>query len=246
MSYPSKDQLERTKISIEIVTYATAISLILLAVFNAGYLIEKVARTFKESGVKLDEVNLFNTVKFKISDALAAADSTAEELKTALGLVVCQANNACSTEQKAQVDRIKANAPALNASVTRVQQDLKDALAQSERVVERVEQQNASAVQTRAQAAGGWIALVGADRTLDSAEFEVNRIKPAFPQTVILFAEGWYRTVVRFNNEAEARAAVPRLSTLTNRQPYVRSFNEWCPGAVSDDRGVIKCGARAS
>jgi hypothetical protein len=227
MGYPTKDALDRAKASLEIVTHVTVVALIVLAIWKAEFFIEKVVKTFRQAGLRISEINL-GVIKLQI-DALAVAQSSTEDLKEARQLVLCQSKNGCSTEQRNKIGQLVSQISELEKATASTQQQLKEAIRTSDEVVRQAQQQVAPV-------SGLWVAVAGADSTLPGAKDEVRKLSATFPKAEVLFRRSYYLTVIRFDSEVEARAALPALERAVgrDRQPYVRPFNDFCPNATKE------------
>jgi hypothetical protein len=244
MPYPTKDQLERAKLSLEMVVYVVVISVVILLLWRGDYFAGKIGQAINRAGLKVEEVNLW-LIKLKVSsDTLSTAQATLADYKA---LIACTHRRNCTPAQVTSVESLVGGIS--NPQTATVEREINEAIQQTEQLVQTAEERIARDqpalrdVIAQRTAAGGWIALIGADRTLPAAQDEVDRVKSSFPRTDILFADGWYRTVVRFDSEADARAASSQIRSLTKREPYVREFNLWCPGAVAQP-GFTRCGSR--
>jgi hypothetical protein len=239
MPYPTKDQLERAKLSLEMIVYVVVISVVVLLLWRGDYFAAKIGQAISRAGLKVEEVNLW-LVKLKVSsDTLSTAQATLAEYKT---LVACAHRRTCTPVQVTAVEALITGATSPQTAA--VEREINEAIQQNEQLVQTAEERVArDQPVSQRSAGGGWMALAGADRTLPAAQYEVDQLKVAFPRTDILLADGWYRTVVRFDSEADARSSMAQIRNLTKREPYVREFNAWCPGAVAQP-GFIRCGSR--
>jgi hypothetical protein len=227
MPYPTKDALDRTKVSLEIVTHIAVVTVIILGIWNANFFIDKVVKTFKQAGLNISEINL-GVIKFQI-DALAVAQSSTQDLKDARELVVCQSKNGCSPEQKDRIVKLVGQIGELDKATASTQQQLKEAIRASDQLVQQVQQQSPPVT-------GQWVVVAGADSTSAGAKDEVRKLSTTFPKAEVLFRRSYYLTVIRYGSETEARTALPEVERVVgrNRQPYVRAFSEFCPNATKE------------
>jgi len=86
-----------------------------------------------------------------------------------------------------------------------------------------------------------WSIVVGADRTLDSAEFESNRAEAQGYVPTIYLRDGWYRTTIdRFRTKTDADRALIAISSRISEGSYVVRLSDWCPNA-QDQETHINC-----
>lgn len=82
-----------------------------------------------------------------------------------------------------------------------------------------------------AQAVGGEnVAIVaGADRSLASAQTEVERLKAAgFNEAQVVKRGDWYRTVVPVQRKEESAAALDRIKSQVRQSAYAVDLDKWC------------------
>jgi len=92
----------------------------------------------------------------------------------------------------------------------------------------------------RSATAGPWVVVMGADKTLESAQDELNRARQAgYPAARILLREGWYRTVVPFAEKSDAVQALDVISRLRNGS-YVRQLDQWCSRLIPSEEGEFE------
>jgi muconolactone delta-isomerase len=93
---------------------------------------------------------------------------------------------------------------------------------------------------------GQWAVVAGADREVDAAMFEVNRLKEQGYRIVQLWRrDGWYRTVIIFKNREAAENNLNRLKREFRKTAFITNLNEWCPEPVEIEDGLIfECSSR--
>lgn len=94
--------------------------------------------------------------------------------------------------------------------------------------------------------AGGWGIVVGGDVDLAAAQDEVARARKAVTQAAlpaldvrVLQRGAWFRTVVVFAREADARSALPTLKRVRD-SAYPVALERWCPEPVARE-GHLLC-----
>jgi hypothetical protein len=237
LAFPSKDQLERAKLTLELIIYFTVVIFIAVAVIAPQRISQALSSVFARSGAQLEEVDLL-FVKFKLTDTLSDAQSTIITLRK---LVVCEKARTCTPEQSQAIDKYVSEGDKPGATTTA----LTDAIKNAESIRAKIQQQTTSEGRAEVVAkSDNWIVIFSASQSLDGAKFEIGNTKKDFPKTQILFSDGWYRTVVVFDTESEAKNAVGKIASLTRQQPYVRNLNAWCPNAVAK-ADFTQCGSAA-
>jgi hypothetical protein len=74
-----------------------------------------------------------------------------------------------------------------------------------------------------------WIVVLGADRTLDEASFEVRRAeKQGYDNAQVIKRAGWYRTVIPFDTEERAQSELANISENLRQGAYIRDLLTWC------------------
>lgn len=177
--------------------------------------------------------------------------------------------NKLQDTQKALIserDSVRAELDALQSKKTNVSEELKalelklenaketareaeKALDASAETLENISQGKGNA-QEQAQVAlknvqitsgGRWI-VIGADRNLDGAQYEVQRAKKlGFANVGIYLRDNLYRTSIELPTEAEAKTRLPEVRKRLNDGAYLRDLNQWCP-SPQDRRAYFQCG----
>lgn len=87
---------------------------------------------------------------------------------------------------------------------------------------------------------GQWAVVAGADRELDAAMYEVNKLKEQGYHMVQLWRrDGWYRTVIIFENRETAENNLKKLKRVSRETAFITNLNEWCPEPVEIEDGLI-------
>lgn len=121
-------------------------------------------------------------------------------------------------------------------------------LAESTAALENISQGKGNA-QEQAQVAlrnvqiatgGRWI-VIGADKTLEGAQFEARRAKKlGFASVGIYLRDNLYRTSIELPTEAEAKARLPEVRKRLNEGAYLRDLTQWCPNP-QDRKTFFQC-----
>jgi hypothetical protein len=232
MGYPTKDHLERAKLSFEIFAYLALITLFVVIVFFHRGVIQRVQAAMGDVGIKVDELNAFG-VKLKLAtESLTISRSSIENLTT---YIVCLQNLDCSPDQLKEISQITTGkSPRVTSIESRIDESIRETESAIRAIDRRVEQASAS----QQDASSDWILIFGADRSIEAAEWEISKVKNRFSRTQILFSDSWFRPVVRFATEQEARFSIPEIAKLVGRQPYVRYLGTWCRNPIAQPRYV--------
>jgi hypothetical protein len=236
LSFPSKDQLERAKLTLDVLVYFSVIIFIVVAIIAPQRITQALSGAFAQSGARLEEVDLL-FMKFKLTDTLSDAQSTIIELRK---LVVCEKSSNCTSDQVKTINTYVSEGDNRGSVATA----LGDAIQKVEKLRDVIPQQVTPSGQADAVSkSGDWVVIFSASQSLEGAQHELKAVQKDFPTTTrILLGGGWYRSVVAFGVESDAKAAVSKIRDITHQQPYVRNFNTWCPNAVSKG-DYTQCGA---
>lgn len=89
-----------------------------------------------------------------------------------------------------------------------------------------------------------WVVVIGADRTPKDADWEKNKTinNEGFKGTEIIYRDDsykWYRTVIPFATEQEAKEALPKIKTFQN-DAFIRDLNKWCEKLEPKESNSVK------
>ena len=198
----------------------------------------------REAGfVKADlfgfELNLedIQEAKIEAGDALQQI----ERLQADLGEVPQQLEQLQSQARDPAVRRQATElSTRVNASLVQtqaVQQDLKETLDRQDRIYEQVAAE-------RPAVTGEWVVVVGADRDLDAARFELRRLQRlGFERSWICERKGAYRTVAVFASRREADAALGRIQQSLRSSAFVADLSVFCPSRERKADDLFVCAA---
>lgn len=83
--------------------------------------------------------------------------------------------------------------------------------------------------QAASVSAGSTVVVAGADKTLDGAKFEVDKLKQAGVENAQIVKKGdWYRTVVPLENVEDRASTLNQIKTTINRSAYEVNYEKWC------------------
>lgn len=86
-----------------------------------------------------------------------------------------------------------------------------------------------------------WAVVFGADRTLEEAQAEVNRLARQTPYKTaqIFLRSGSYRTVVQFDSRSAAEEGLGQMRVIRSSS-YLIDMHRWCPN-TQQQRGYLDC-----
>ncbi len=89
---------------------------------------------------------------------------------------------------------------------------------------------------------GEWIIITGGDKTLDAAQYEVNKAKnEGYKQVSIYYRNNYYRTVIGpFGSKDDASLELIEIKHRLNKSAYVVNQNSWCKSSTKEN-GFIQC-----
>lgn len=71
--------------------------------------------------------------------------------------------------------------------------------------------------------------VAGADKSLESAQTEVDKLKAAgFTDAQVVKRGDWYRTVVPVQNNEDSAAALGKIKSQVRQSAYAVDLNKWC------------------
>jgi hypothetical protein len=89
-----------------------------------------------------------------------------------------------------------------------------------------------------------WVVVVGADRTPKDANYEVQKAKDkGFKDAKIIYRDDsykWYRTVIPFETEEDAKKELLRISKEIREDSFIRDLNKWCENLESKELNSVK------
>lgn len=232
MSEETKTRLEIWGLRLDLLVKAAVCVLIVVLVFFPG----KILSSLNSGDVKVSDVEIFG-VKIKIdSDADEQVEALRQRLADTLDeagtfrlnaenlnvLLSCTVNKKCTEQQQTEISSLVGLAvePVAERSAL---SDLQESVVSSESAAEE------------------WIIVVGADKTLESAEFERSKLTDAGFEGQIVRRGSWFRTIALFPDGTLAQAAEQQIRTIMNRDVYVLPFSSWCKAPSSGGDGLVVC-----
>lgn len=231
MAFPTKDGLERTKLSLEILTYAGAVAAIAVFVLNPGV----VGAWLKSLGVSslstpLGDVKFAEDAVRASTDKLAISRDATAELQARLDVTTkaleCERSADCTPAPATpSTAAIVAGNIAAYKTATQVVSALNTQVQRNETALAKIT--------PAPSVTGQWLVVVGAEPTAAAAEFERQKLARTYPQAKVIQRDGFYRTVIPFDTTTEARAANAAIEKSTGTVPYIRSEADWCGRATN-------------
>jgi hypothetical protein len=237
MGFPSKEALERFKLTLDVVTPFVVIVIVLLVAANLTWVTASLVKKLEGAGFHITKVQAFG-VEAELEQAQTKVQAT-EATLVAQNQVVAKAKQAldCGPTNctAAQIDNAKAQLSILSQGVD-------NALAQTRSVAAQLDQANAPAT------ASDWVAVISADTNQPEAAFEADRAKKhGFSGLIETVRRGkWLRTVIHFGSATDANNALAGIQAMTGRTPYLRDFSAWCPTPTKETDGLRVCGQSGS
>jgi hypothetical protein len=86
-----------------------------------------------------------------------------------------------------------------------------------------------TAQSNQAPEGAGTVVVAGADRTLESAQVEVDKLKAAgFTEVQVVKRGDWYRTVVSVQPDATASSTLSKIKAEVRPGAYAVNMKQWC------------------
>lgn len=228
---PSKDVLERIKAVFSLIVGLVVFGTVAVTMVSPGTVIPPFIKSFEAASVKFTKGSLgplqFEIVRSEVKEA----DGLLAQALAGVGTLT--AGEGAGAAPPAALREVERNIHLALKSLG----DTQNALVPEAGPAGETEVRD-PAGQPSVIAGDSWLAVLGADRDLASAKHEVNKIGHG---ARLLKVGNFYRTVVVFDSESAANAALPGLSRAAKRQGYVRRFAAWCPAPL-DKGDFIDCG----
>ncbi|MEM6624438.1 MAG: SPOR domain-containing protein [Pseudomonadota bacterium] len=181
-----------------------------------GQKLDKISTDQQEQGEKL----------LRISSAYEELQAENQKMRDLLGCV----SQGCSDAQVAAIATLLGT---VRVADTSVQTTINEALASAEEIV-------ATATTQPPATTGAVAVIVGSDKSLESAAWELQKLAQEFEAEIVRRGT-WYATLTRFETRAAADAAVSQITRLMGRPPIVRAFDTWCPAPSVGPEEVLVC-----
>lgn len=241
MPYPSKEALERAKLTVDLLAPVVLVVVVLVAFLNAQSIGKMVGATMKSARIEFKEAEFFG-VKFAAQqadekrDLNKSLDEMVQRQTETLGLLKCQRDGACKPDQTARITALLGK-PAVPPAIVQTLERSKQTVAANEKAISQAE---AALPKTDN---GDWVVIVGADIRKPDADDEVRRLAKLYPANSvgIVLRGSWYRTLVRFPSSDEAQRNVPKIKSATGRAPYVRRLSDWCATLTLNPQNMQVC-----
>lgn len=257
MAARTKTALEAMSIGIELVLKLSILGLLIFAIAFPRSLADRVRTALDAAGFELTEISLFGTT-FKVrtedlSEFQASLERTdAEfyelELKNASlrEFLACERQNNCSQAQSSLIFGILADASEADPAV--IETARANAARELANVIESIEQARLAARIPEADnspepdsRAGHWVIVVGADRSLDGAMQEKQRLASGGYEASVVKRGNFFRTITLFGNQAAASEQRKPIEDLMGRKVFVLAMEDWCPEPSEDPAGFLQC-----
>lgn len=163
-----------------------------------------------------------------------------ENIKNSVALLTESPN--LDTETKAEVVKINDQIEKTWDASKMARVNIEDNIAQQNHILKEIRQEQSSPQSLRGQ----WAIVAGADREVDAALFEVNKLKDQGYQIVQLWIrDGWYRTVIIFEDRETAENNLRKLKRAFRESAFITNLDEWCPNPIEiEDDLIFECSSR--
>jgi cell division septation protein DedD len=260
MDEKSKTRLEIWSLRFDILLRLLLIAAVIAVVLVPGAIIERVNTSLARLGeAGVEEISLFG-VKFKIpkdeaetvnaevtrlADQLALLDGRRQSLEQ---LLQCQAAQDCTSEQQSELasiietDPVARNNPTRDQALVEITRQVQTALSETNRVAAKGRPLPVPA-ETNPNGAvpDTWVVVFGADKTIESAQYELETLTRAGFQGYIVRRGSWFRTLATFPSQEAADSNAPAISRAVGRQVFVLNLEQWCPGIRDRADGIKSC-----
>jgi hypothetical protein len=228
----TKTRLEIWVLRLDLLVKGAVCILIATLIFSPSTILS----SLNSGDVKVSDVEIFG-VKIKIdSEAGEQVDALRQRLADTLdeagtlrlnaenlnALLGCSVSQSCTAQQQSEIASL-VGLPVKRSVEGSALSDLQEAVVSAESSSE------------------AWIIVVGADKTIESAEFERSKLTQAGFEGQIVRRGSWFRTIARFGDGASAQAAEQQIQAIMNRDVYVLPFSNWCKAPSSGDDGLVVC-----
>lgn len=242
-----KAHIESIKLGLQTLVYLALLALIVSLFFKPEFTAKRTGDFFKafqdhDINIKIAALG-FNISPREVKE-LTAQSSTLDQVKLSAS---CLASRDCSGAQQAELaSLLELEQVGLYLSKTEWPK-----VAEPSVVVPDPNNTEPGAapviiVEERVPEFGDWVVVLGADRSLEAALDEQQKIAARAPlnEIELINRDGFFRTVAFFDSRAAADAALPVLELAARRKGiYARATTIWCEGEMARGAdGVISCG----
>ena len=140
-------------------------------------------------------------------------------------------------ETKAEVIKINDRIEKTYEASYSARENIEDNITQQNQFIKEIRQEQSL---PPPPPSGQWAIVAGADRDVDAAMYEINRLREEGYRTVQLWLrDGWYRTVIIFENRETAENNLKKLKRAFRESAFITNLNEWCPEPIEIEDGLI-------
>lgn len=234
----TKARLEVLNLRFDLLLKVVVIGLIVLIVIFRATVLDMLA----DAGVKTLKLPFLEVeipaasaeeAKGKLEDILNQVTEQKQRNASLVELVRCANAQTCSSEQATEIAAL--------TGVSEAEQPEDPVVASLQRAVIQADQ----LIKTRGLATVApvdeWVVVVGADKTMDSAEYELRRLEEAGFNARVVRKGTWLRTLASFSSQEAAAEAEAELAKLMGRQVFVLNYGSWCRDPKTDETTMIVC-----
>jgi hypothetical protein len=226
VSCPTKEALERVKLTLDVATPFLVIVVVLVVAANLTWLTATGVNKLEKAGLHISKVGVFGVE--------ADVEQVQTKLQATQTTLLAQDQTLAKAQQALDCGRSSCTPAQVNSARTQLTvltQNVHSALAQTRAIATQLDQAVSPAT------ASDWVAVISADTNQPEAAFEVTRAqKHRYSGLIETVRRGkWLRTVIHFTSATDANNAIPSIQAMTGRTPYLRDFSLWCPNPTKAD-----------
>jgi hypothetical protein len=237
-----KSRIEATKSFVGLIRESAIIFVVLFLVFlpsQFNVIMQKAGFSKLDLGFASWENELMASTN-KMKDAnqfIAQYQNDLEEIKTSVKKL--EDNPSLDQESREEINKINQKVELSVDASQQIRQDLENNITKQMQILDKIRPEGE-------REGGRWIIVSGADKKLEEARFEQERLLgKGYEDVRILLRERWYRTVIVFPNRESAENELPGLKRTFRESAFMVNADEWCPDPQpTDERGVFNCGGR--
>lgn len=163
-----------------------------------------------------------------------------EDLKNSVNTLTESPN--LDEETKAKVIKINDQVEKTYDASRMARVNIEDNITQQKQILNDIRQEQSL---PPTPVSGQWSVVAGADKDIDAALYEVNKLKEQGYGVVQLWLrDGWYRTVIIFESRSIAERNLKKLQRF-RESAFIANLNEWCRNPIEIEENLIfECGGR--
>lgn len=163
-----------------------------------------------------------------------------EDLKSSVNTLTESPN--LDEETKAKVVKINDQVEKTYDASRMARVNIEDNITQQKQIISDIRQEQSL---PPPPVSGQWAIVAGADKDIDAALYEVNKLKEqGYGVVQLWFRDGWYRTIIIFDSQAIAERNLNKLQRV-RESAFITNLNEWCRNPIEIEENLIfECSGR--